>query len=574
MNKNTIKAAVVLLLVFLMAGCSKTTTGQTGAARVSGGSYQIKDSNLNPDGVFPVVKQPITLSIGLARFSQVADYNDNDLTKYLENLTGVKLEFVLYESGSDGTTKLGLQVAAGEKLPDLIFKLGITDAARRQSYGEAGAIIPLNDYLEHLGSHTKKAVSQMEVFNRLGIDPWNYGKDEDGNIWAYMFYEAVFANANSARAWYNEDFAKALGMSENEWKNIPGKGSIPTQEWFLRYLRGVRDNDVNGNGDRNDEIPLTGTSGWRGSLLKWLCNQYIYMDYSSTERFWYMKDGQLQYSYDKPEYRDALRFMNTLYKEKLFDESAITQSSNSGVMNASDPLVGVSIGAGSGANDPRRRSYKSIAIVEGPAGVAHNVYWIHTPSFAWAITKDCKYPEAAFRFLDAQASDPDFAVLPRYGLKGRDWRPIQPGEVGLYGSISPAEPYVVELIQQWSETLTSHWRDEFGIDYMNRKSSLAWNGNEGNSEYLYGLAIQRMFPFNLPLDQIPIFPVYTGAEIAESSEMRTNVHNYVNQSLAQFATAQMDPERDWDAYLANLKRLGADQLLELDRRVMARNRAR
>jgi putative aldouronate transport system substrate-binding protein len=569
MNKHTVRgAAVFLLVVLLMAGCSKSAEpGQSASAGDSGGGYKIKDSNVNPDGVFPVVKEPITLSIGLATFLQVSDYYENDLTKYLENLTGVKLEFVLYDSGNDGATKLGLQVASGDKLPDLIFKLGITDAARRQAYGQAGAILPLNEYLENLGHHTKNAVSKMEVFNKQGIDPWIYGKDEDGIIWAYMFYEAVFANANSARAWYNADFAEKLGMSEAQWTGGGSKGRIPTQEWFLNYLRGVRDNDVNGNGDKGDEIPLSGHSGWRGSMLKWLCNQYLFMDYSSTERFWYMKGGQLYYSYDKPEYRDALRFMNQLYKEKLFDESAITQNSLSAVANSEFPVIGVAVGAGSGANDPRRRSYKSISIVEGP-GEPHNVYWMHTPSFAWAVTKDCKYPEAAFRFLDAQASDPDFAVFPRYGLKGRDWRPIQAGEVGLYGDVSPSEPYVVELIPVWAETQSAHWRDEFGIDFMNRKSSLAWNGDLGNSEYLYGQAIQTMVPFTP--DEYPIMPVYTGAEIAQYAEMRTNVHNYVNQCMAQFATGQMDPERDWDTYLDNLKKLGADELLELDRRVMAR----
>jgi putative aldouronate transport system substrate-binding protein len=570
MNKHRIKGVAVLLLVLLLAGCSKSV-GQSAGGGTSGGAYQIKDPNVNPDGVFPVVKEPITLSIGLAVFLQVSDYYQNDLTKYLEDLTGVKLNFVLYDAGNDGATKLGLQVAAGDKLPDLIFKLGITDAARRQAYGEAGAIIPLNEYLENLGSHTKNAVSKMEVFNRQGIDPWVYGKDEEGNIWAYMFYEAVFANANSARAWYNVDFAEKLGMSEDQWTGGGGKGRIPTQEWFLRYLRGVRDNDVNGNGDKGDEIPLTGHSGWRGSLLKWLCNQFIFMDYSSTERFWLMKNGQLYFSFDKPEYRDALRFMNQLYKEKLFDESAITQSSLTAIANSEFPVIGVAVGAGSGANDPRRRSYKSISIVQGPDD-PHNVYWMHTPSFAWAITKDCKYPEAAFRFLDAQASDPDFAVFPRYGLKGRDWRPIQPGEIGLYGKVAPAEPYVVELIPVWGETQSAHWRDEFGIDFMNRKSSLAWNGDPGNSEYLYGQAVQGMVPFTP--DEYPIMPVYTGAEIAQYAEMRTNVHNYVNQCMAQFATGQLDPERDWDAYLANLKKLGVDELLELDRRAMARMKSK
>ncbi|MDR1238978.1 MAG: extracellular solute-binding protein [Treponema sp.] len=571
MNKRTIKGAAVFLLVLLLAGCGRSAGPSVSAGASSGGGYTIKDPNVNPDGVFPVVKEPVTLSIGLAVFLQVSDYYQNDLTKYLEDLTGVKLNFVLYDAGNDGTTKLGLQVAAGDTLPDLIFKLGIPDAARRQAYGEAGAIIPLNEYLENLSSYTRNAVSKLEVFNQQGIDPWVYGKDEDGNIWAYMSYASTFANANSARAWYNVDFAEKLGMSEDQWTGGGGKGRIPTQEWFLRYLRGVRDNDVNGNGDRGDEIPLTGHSGWRGSMLKWLCNQFLFMDYSSTERFWYMKNGELNFSFDKPEYRDALRFMNQLYREKLFDESAITQGSLAAIQNGEFPLAGVAVGAGSGANDPRRRSYKSISIVEGPAE-PHNVFLMQTPEFTWAITKDCKYPEAAFRFLDAQASDPDFAVFPRYGLKGRDWRPIQPGEVGLYGDAAPTEPYVVELIPVWGETLSSHWRDEFGIDFMNRKSSLAWNGDPGNSEYLYGLAIQSMVPFTP--DEYPIMPVYTGAEISQYAEMRTNVHNYVNQCMAQFATGQMDPERDWDAYVSNLKRLGADELLELDRRAMARIRSR
>jgi putative aldouronate transport system substrate-binding protein len=571
MNKYTIRGAAVLLLVLLLAGCGKSAGPGSASTGTSGGAYTIKDPNVNPDGVFPIVKEPITLSIGISGNLLVSDYYQNDLTKYFEDKSGIKLEFVLYDAGNDGATKLGLQVAAGDKLPDIIYQLGIVDDARRQAYGQAGAIIPLNEYIENLGSHTKNAVSKMEVFNELGIDPWVYGKDEDGIIWGYMKYEAVFANASSARAWYNADFAEKLGMSEDQWTGGGGKGKIPTQEWFLQYLRGVRDNDVNGNGDKSDEIPLTGHSGWRGSLLKWLCNQFIYMDYSSTENFWYMKNGELNFSFDKPEYRDALRFMNQLYREKLFDESAITQPSLTAVANSEFPVIGVAVGAGSGANDPRRRSYKSISIVQGPAD-PHNVYWMSTPNFPWAITKDCKYPEAAFRFLDIQGSDPDFAILPRYGLKGRDWRPIQQGEVGLYGDVAPAEPYVVELVPTWGSTQSSHWRDEFGIDFMNRKSALAWNGDLGNSEYLYGLAVQNMMPFTP--DEYPIMPVYTGAEISQYAETRTNVYNYVNQSMAMFATGQMDPERDWDGYLANLKRLGADGLLELDRRATARMRSR
>jgi putative aldouronate transport system substrate-binding protein len=122
----------------------------------------------------------------------------------------------------------------------------------------------------------------------------------------------------------------------------------------------------------------------------------------------------------------------------------------------------------------------------------------------------------------------------------------------------------------WASTgMNSHWRFEFGIDYMNRKSSLTWNNDPGFAEYLYGKAItDYMIPFT-PED-VPIALLHTTAENEEWAETRTNIQNYANQCLALFATGQMDADRDWDTYINNLKSMGNDQLLAMDQAAYAR----
>ncbi|MCL2092896.1 MAG: hypothetical protein FWH12_01765 [Treponema sp.] len=572
MKRRILIALVLSLLAILVLGCNRGA-GPQGSTR-AGGTYVVQDPNLTPAGTFPIVREPITLSFGLQIFLQVADYYNNDLTRYLEDLNGIKMEFVFYDPGADGQTRLNLQVASGEALPDIIFKIGLGDAARREAYGRAGAIIPLNDYIEHLGYHTQNAVAQMHIFHDMGIDPWYYGMDDEGIIWAQMSYGAVFANANSGRAWYNTEFAAALGMSEDQWRGGAAQGHpgrIPHYDWFISYLRGIRDNDVNGNGIMNDEIPLTGHTDWRGNLLNWFTRMFLYSDYSTTEQFWIVENGVLDVQYDKPMYREALRQMNNLFNERLWDESALTQRNISAISNQEYPLIGVTIG-GWGASYPRLLDYMPFGVVEGPHGYAANSFHLAAPAFNIGISSSARHPEAAFRFIDSFAADPDFAIIPRYGMKDVHWRLSLPHEQGLYATmgpnIGPADPYFVELVGTWGDNNTAHWRDEFGIDFMNRKSAMAWDGDEANGEYRLGLAIQQMFPFTP--NEWPIPLKWTSRELEEWNETRINIRDYVRQCMALFSTGQMDIERDWDGYIDTLQRMGYRQLLEVDRAAHSR----
>ena len=567
MKQKIVLLLGVFLLFTLFIGC-RADVAQRQAGTVQGSSYVVQDQNLTPPGTLPIVRQPITLSIGMGVSIWIADYYDNDLTRYLQDLTGVNLEFVLYDAGADGTTRLNLQVAAGEPLPDLIFGLGIGEAARRMAYGRAGAILPLNDYIEHMGVHTQYAVSRVqEVLG--GVDPWFFGMDDDGYIWGYLGYSAVFPNQSSGRAWYNKDFADVLGMNESQWRGGDlARGRIADQAWFVNYLRGVRDNDVNRNGIPNDEIPLLGHTAWRGQVLNWLTRQYIYSDYSSTNNYWMIDDrGQLDVVYDKPQFQEALRFINMLYNERLWDEMSLTRDTIDPIVNQQDPMVGVIVSGTSFVTYPRLVTYLPIGVVEGPNGYAANTYSVANPGFNWAISANSQYPEAAFRFLDATSSDADFPILPRYGMKDRDWRIALPGEVGLYGDIGPTPVYFTELINTWGYNNTAHWRAEFGIDYMNRKSAMAWNGDEDNDEWHLGIAVQAQFPYTPA--RVPVGLRYTSDQLEQWADQRITIRNYVNQSLALFGTGQMNPDTDFAGFVDTLRRMGYLDLLAMDRQAYA-----
>ena len=89
----------------------------------------------------------MTLTIGAPQNANIIDYETNAQTKWLEEKGNFDLSFVLYPS-SEMATQLTLSVTAGGgDLPDVIIG-GLNDA-RAAEYGQAGAIIALNDYYEN-----------------------------------------------------------------------------------------------------------------------------------------------------------------------------------------------------------------------------------------------------------------------------------------------------------------------------------------------------------------------------------------------------------------------------------------
>ena len=65
--------------------------------------------------------EPVKLSIWVAENLKVEDWETNAQTLWLEEQTGLDLEFVVFGANSgDAATQVSLMVAGGEELPDII----------------------------------------------------------------------------------------------------------------------------------------------------------------------------------------------------------------------------------------------------------------------------------------------------------------------------------------------------------------------------------------------------------------------------------------------------------------------
>ena len=125
---------------FLLAICMLCTS-----AAFAEGSYD--DPNLNAPGTLPLVKEPITLTVAIASNAAVEDWATNTMTKILEEDTGIHLEFIEIPS-DEFVTKMDLQFLSGENLPDVYIHNNFGGQANLVAWGEAGAIIPVNEYYD------------------------------------------------------------------------------------------------------------------------------------------------------------------------------------------------------------------------------------------------------------------------------------------------------------------------------------------------------------------------------------------------------------------------------------------
>ena len=91
--------------------------------------------------------EPAHITIGLRKQENVIDFDENELTKWLEETANVDIEFVYFSTvQSEYLTQLATMMAAGEKLPDMMF--GITFPNETQAeYDADGYFVDLGKWL-------------------------------------------------------------------------------------------------------------------------------------------------------------------------------------------------------------------------------------------------------------------------------------------------------------------------------------------------------------------------------------------------------------------------------------------
>ena len=131
---------VLVMVLGLCAGCGK------------------KDNNKTQSDVIKGAK----LTVGIPQKAAVTDYDDNALTKWLEETTGIDLEFSYFSSSaSEYRQQFSLMCTSGEELPDVLLGFYNMGVDLVKTYGQAGYFKDLTQLIEKYGKNYTAGRSQF-----------------------------------------------------------------------------------------------------------------------------------------------------------------------------------------------------------------------------------------------------------------------------------------------------------------------------------------------------------------------------------------------------------------------------
>ncbi len=540
----------ILCIAMILGGCNiqnkpeisegdNTSSAKSTADTIN--STQNEKLNMTAASQFPIVKNKVTLTALVAQNPNIEDYATNDMTKYMEEKTNIHIEFEELPH-KESLTKLNLMIASNAKLPDMFVGQYLSNDAQAL-YGMEGVLIPLDSYIEEYGVEIKLIAQRVEgIMDNM--------RAPDGKIYSLPIINEGFNTIYSQRMWIYKPFLDKLNLS------VP-----KTTDELYDVLKAFKTKDPNGN-EKADEIPLSSsTNGWRAGFGALMCS-FIYDD--GVDRF-INNQGKLSISFDKPEWREGLRYLNKLCKEGLLDPASFTQDMLQLKQlgeNKDAPLLGV-VQSGTvvdfqDAAGDRILNFIPLPPLKGPSDVQLSAKYLNRRLGGFVISKYCMEPEIAYRWGDQFYGD-DISVISRYGTENIHWRAAVPGQ-----TTNSGEPAYVEVIENiWGMPQNSHWfnRHHFGPNPARNTVSNA-TSKVLTPENLVSEAAKLYEPF-APKELAPPIIVMRSEENKEYADLKIIINSYVNESIARFITGDRNIETEWDSYLKELDNMGLKRYIEL-----------
>lgn len=420
-------AALVTVAAWAGGGTEKTTSG--GGAPAKAEPYR-----------FRLAYGPWDTSNG--RIDPAQQPNDPYFQWVEKRLGVVPLTDSWEWQGSAGYVQgLRLALASGEKYE----ALRPWDRILAQELIDSGIAIPLDDLLKKSGSNVQALFTETQ---------WDAVRAQ-GNGKIFFFPQKGHPTASRA------------GLVRKDWLDRVGLKVPTTKDEYVAMLRAFKAKDANGNGDPNDEIPVSGRE-----QLRWFDDLFVMygvMMYEGHPQWkWNAAKGIYESAQVAAEMKEALAFIRELYAEGLIDSVMPVQKAadwsakiNANKVGSYFHLMG-SVDSYSKfiAEDPAKdeSGMKYWEVMPQPPQVSgkpryKNIYPIaQEPNFM--ITKYAKDPAAIMRWYDFGCS-PEHALYQNLGIEGKDWKRVD-GKIqiitplvgiGQFRYTSGTPPFVPEILK-------------------------------------------------------------------------------------------------------------------------------
>ena len=195
--------------------------GAAGAAFAAGEAEAgASGVTMSAPGVLPIVEETVTLSVAAIPHATVEDLTTNYATEWLEQQTGVHVEWNVLPR-NDARQKINLMLTSATDLPDVFLGSGAITPEQATLYGGQGLFLPLNDFIDQYSTEVKRFFEENPLIEKVGTSP-------DGNIYSLGNYDLCYHCYYSQRVWVQQDVARhaRLGGAADHRRAVCGADSV------------------------------------------------------------------------------------------------------------------------------------------------------------------------------------------------------------------------------------------------------------------------------------------------------------------------------------------------------------
>lgn len=447
-----------------------------------------------------------------------------------EKAANVHVDWEVYVN-SDWTDKKGVLMASGD-LPDAFWGsicLNDADLATNAEY-----IIPLEDLIQENMPNLTAIFEEDPEMKAICTSM-------DGHIYGLPKKLPCRPTVGN-QVFINQTWLDNLNLEMPD-----------TYEDFYNVLKAFKEQDANGNGDPDDEIPFG--AGNTDPIATFL----LPFEPIGTNKYnMILKDGEPAYRNTTDSYKEGLAWMHKCYEEGLIDPEIFTQDGSMAEAKRMDPdgsLVGVAGGwvptavFGDNAGD-----YTALTPVAGPDGnryVESDPGQMNYSRNELVVTTQCKNPAALLKWAD-QFYTEDATIQTYYGSFGTG---VSKGEDGVYTVLDPPEGKTADLFI-WENSFRD-FGPKYAADDINDRVVL--NPADGDGLKLEIAKIADPYAVE-PFPNVS----YTAEQLEQLSTLYSDLISYVSTMETHWIT-EGGIEDEWDGYIDQLNQMGFDQFMNIQK---------
>lgn len=520
-----------ILVTSMFSGCQKSSENVTDTKQVD--KDKNTETNFNKTGL-PIVKEKETFTIAVSQISSLKAAAEKECVKQAEEKTNIHIEWVeIPASGWNEKTNI---MFSTDSLPDAI--IGDVDIARNFEQ-----LAVLDDLL-------KDYAPNVTAFFDTRDDYPNALKAPDGTIRTLPIGDESIHNIIDSHLWINQNWLDKLNLT------MP-----TTPEELKEVLKAFKEKDPNGNGIA-DEIPFTFRDawGWGVSIENFFGT---YKTPENENHVWLDKDKKVVFSAREEGDKKTLSYLADLYKEGLIDKDAFILSNDQySSRGATGDILGLVAGyTASEAGVKNEDDFRALPVLtdNGTMGVVglNNI----TKAGGFAISKNCKNPEALVRWYDYINSDEKLAMLWGRGPEGVWWDTVKEGD----------KEYVRFLTMD-KEVLAKNGGYSSKPEYRSAESFAGITPSLCRYNYLEELKYDDKWPHDFKLEAVQrdipfgVKGLPAGSGTLENSERRAilkaDIDTYLKKFIADSVLNGID-DKKWEEHINALKSLNIDEYLTL-----------